>query len=124
MIDSIRFVTLYVADQRASAEFYVDKLGFEIRTDAEMAPGKRWLELALPGRTTRLVISKAEDFGAVVDTKLGMMFALGCDDVTETHAELTRRGANPSDPVVEPWGSYIQVTDPDGYSVFISQSED
>ena len=123
MIDSIRFVTLYVADQRRSAEFYVDKLGFEIRTDAEMGPGKRWLELALPGRTTRLVISKAEDFGAVVDTKLGMMFALGCDDVTGTHAELTRRGANPSDPVVEPWGSYIQVTDPDGYSVFISQSD-
>ena len=28
-----------------------------------------------------------------------------------------------ADPAVEPWGSYIQVTDPDGYSVFISQSD-
>jgi len=123
MITDIRFATLYVADQQASCDFYRDKLGFEVRTDAQMAPGKRWLELGLPGRTTRLVVSKASDFGAPIDTKVGPPFTLGCDDVVRTHAELVERGAEPSDPITEPWGAYVTVTDPDGYTILISQSD-
>ena len=45
MIAKLNTVPLYVRDQERSREFYVDKLGFEVRVDAEMGPGRRWLEV-------------------------------------------------------------------------------
>jgi lactoylglutathione lyase len=124
MITHIAFATLYVADQQRSLDFYVDKLGFTVHTDAEMGPGKRWLELALPGSDTKLVVSKAADFETEVDTERGVDFALACDDVKATYDELVAKGVAVSPPVIEPWGAFVQVTDPDGYEIFVSQTED
>jgi lactoylglutathione lyase len=38
MIGKINTVSLYVADQERSLRFYVDVLGFEVRTDAQLGP--------------------------------------------------------------------------------------
>jgi lactoylglutathione lyase len=124
MITHIGFATIYVADQQRSLDFYVTKMGFTVDTDAEMGPGKRWLELSLPGSATKLVVSKAEDFETVVDTERGVDFALACDDVKSTYDDLVAKGVVVSPPVIEPWGSFVQVTDPDGYEIFVSQTED
>ena len=43
MIQKLSYMQLYVVDQDASRDFYVDKLGFEVRTDARMENGFRWL---------------------------------------------------------------------------------
>lgn len=43
MINKLSHVTIYVLDQDRAREFYVDKLGFEIRSDATMEGGFRWL---------------------------------------------------------------------------------
>jgi catechol 2,3-dioxygenase-like lactoylglutathione lyase family enzyme len=43
MIQRLSHVTIYVLDQDAAKDFYVDKLGFEVRTDATMDNGFRWL---------------------------------------------------------------------------------
>jgi hypothetical protein len=39
---------MYVADQDASLEFYVDQLGFTKQIDEEMWPGARWVEVLPP----------------------------------------------------------------------------
>ncbi|MGH3984787.1 MAG: VOC family protein, partial [Pseudonocardiaceae bacterium] len=46
MITRIHWAMLAVTDQDTMVEFFVDKLGFEKRTDAEMWPGARWIEVA------------------------------------------------------------------------------
>ncbi|HKF55351.1 MAG TPA: VOC family protein, partial [Blastocatellia bacterium] len=36
-------VTIYVLNQQEALEFYRDKLGFEVRTDAPMGDDCRWI---------------------------------------------------------------------------------
>ena len=43
MIQKLSYTQIYVLDQDAARDFYVDKLGFEVRTDARMDNGFRWL---------------------------------------------------------------------------------
>lgn len=43
MITRLSHATIYVLDQDKALEFYRDKLGFEVRTDATMDNGFRWL---------------------------------------------------------------------------------
>src|SRR5947209_20283777 len=43
MIRSLSHTTVYVLDQEEALKFYRDKLGFEVRTDATMDNGFRWL---------------------------------------------------------------------------------
>ena len=41
MITKLSHATFYVLDQDKAYDFYVNKLGFEVRTDAPMGPGAR-----------------------------------------------------------------------------------
>jgi catechol 2,3-dioxygenase-like lactoylglutathione lyase family enzyme len=43
MIQRLSHTTIYVFDQDVAHDFYVNKLGFEVRTDATMDNGFRWL---------------------------------------------------------------------------------
>ncbi len=43
MIHKLSHVTIYVTNQDAAKAFYVDTLGFDIRMDASMPNGFRWL---------------------------------------------------------------------------------
>jgi catechol 2,3-dioxygenase-like lactoylglutathione lyase family enzyme len=50
MITKLSHVTLFVNNQDEAKEFYVNKLGFEVRTDQTMDGGFRWLTV---GPTTQ-----------------------------------------------------------------------
>ena len=43
MITKMNHVSVFVLDQDSAYEFYVNKLGFNVHTDAPMGPGMRWL---------------------------------------------------------------------------------
>jgi catechol 2,3-dioxygenase-like lactoylglutathione lyase family enzyme len=49
MIQRLSHVTVYVLDQDAAYDFYVNKLGFEVRTDNNME-GFRWLTVGPKGQ--------------------------------------------------------------------------
>lgn len=44
----ISFAQLFVTDQDRALEFYTDKLGFQVKTDAAYGPGARWLTVVSP----------------------------------------------------------------------------
>jgi catechol 2,3-dioxygenase-like lactoylglutathione lyase family enzyme len=46
MIERLNHTVVYVLDQNESLAFYRDKLGFEVRTDATMDNGFRWLTVS------------------------------------------------------------------------------
>ena len=46
MITRLSHATIYVLDQDEALKFYRDKLGFEVRTDATMDSGFRWLTVS------------------------------------------------------------------------------
>jgi catechol 2,3-dioxygenase-like lactoylglutathione lyase family enzyme len=43
MITKLSHVSLFVLDQDKAYDFYVNKLGFKVHTDAKMENGYRWL---------------------------------------------------------------------------------
>ena len=48
MITKLSHVSIYVLDQESARDFYVNKLGFKVHTDAPMGPDARWLTLTAP----------------------------------------------------------------------------
>jgi catechol 2,3-dioxygenase-like lactoylglutathione lyase family enzyme len=56
MIQRLSFTQIYVVDQDAAKDFYVDKLGFEVRTDASMENGFRWLTVGPKGQPELQII--------------------------------------------------------------------
>lgn len=48
MISKFSHTTLFVTDQEKAYDFYVNKLGFQVKTDAKMANGYRWLTVTPP----------------------------------------------------------------------------
>src|SRR5258707_1165277 len=48
MITRLNHVSIFVLDQSKAFDFYVNKLGFSVHTDAEMGPGMRWLTVCPP----------------------------------------------------------------------------
>jgi catechol 2,3-dioxygenase-like lactoylglutathione lyase family enzyme len=50
MIQRLSHVSIYVLDQDAAYDFYVNRLGFEVRTDQKMDNGFRWLTVGPQGQ--------------------------------------------------------------------------
>lgn len=120
MIARIHWAMLAVADQDAMIEFCVRGLGFEKRTDGEMWPGARWVEVVPPGERTGLVLSPAAAFDREPMAEYPMGFS--CADLRETVRELRERGIEVTDPVDEPWGRYVAVTDPEGRELLVNEN--
>ena len=50
MIQRMSHTPIFVLDQDSAKDFYVNKLGFEVKTDAPMGEGFRWLTVSPPGQ--------------------------------------------------------------------------
>jgi catechol 2,3-dioxygenase-like lactoylglutathione lyase family enzyme len=125
MITNVSLTTVYCLDQEAARDFYVDKLGFEPRTDAEMAPGARWVtvghpnqpELELTLMTPGPPLSdEAADF---VRDQLGKgaMGGLGLrvDDCRQTYQDLSAKGVEfLQEPADRPYGVEAIIRDNSG----------
>lgn len=81
MITRLSHVCIYVLDQVSARDFYVNKLGFEVKTDAPMGNGFTWLTVAAKGQPDmELTILQVMD---------GMMFD---KEAAEKMRDLIKRG--------------------------------
>jgi catechol 2,3-dioxygenase-like lactoylglutathione lyase family enzyme len=117
MIKRLSHTTIYVEDQQRALEFYTGKLGLEVRTDATMDNGFRWVTVGPKGQPELEI--------ALMQPKPGMMFdeetvammhelrkrgAFGggvfqTDDCKKTYEELKARGVEfRSEPEEKPYG--------------------
>lgn len=115
MITHIASAILYVTDQDESLAFYEDVLGFEVVTDAAMGGGARWLEVRPVGAQTAIALLPAETFGRLPGEGANLTFA--SSNVAATIEALRSRGAEVSEPVEEPWGTYATIVGPDDHKV-------
>lgn len=104
MIQRLSHACIYVLDQEEAKDFYVNKLGFEVKTDATMDGGFRWLTVSPPGQPDLEIILMGTQPGGVWDEetsstmrkmieqgKLGAG-AFSTSDCRQTHAELAAKG--------------------------------
>jgi len=123
MISHVNCVVLYVRHQQRSLEFYVDTLGWELRTDAWMSDGTRWVDVAPPRARTRIALIAPSD-GYVFPPTAAAPCTLTTEDAQATFHDLKGRGVEVTEPVVESWATYLTVTDPDGYIFVVGENHD
>jgi catechol 2,3-dioxygenase-like lactoylglutathione lyase family enzyme len=111
MIQRLSHVTIYVLDQDTARDFYVNKLGFEVRTDATM-DGFRWLTVGPKGQPDLEIVLMATT-GPNMDQETSEMLrtlirkgALGAGvmeaaDCRQTYEELKARGVEFTSPPTE-----------------------
>ncbi len=61
MIQRLSHTTVYVLDQDAAKDFYVNKLGFEVVMDESMGNGFRWLTVKPKGQSeVQIILMKVD----------------------------------------------------------------
>ena len=137
MITKMSHVLIWVKNQQEALEFYRDKLGFEVDTDAEMGPGFRWLTMRIksqPGFEIILVEPKAgmmldeesaAQLRALIDKGVLGGGVFDTDDIYQTYEELKMRGVEfKGPPSVQPWGTATVMKDNSGNWFSIGQEKE
>ncbi len=57
MINSVRLTQIFVNDQDEALDFYVGKLGLELKVDADLG-FMRWLTVGVPGEDREIFLEK------------------------------------------------------------------
>ena len=117
MIKKLSHTTIYVNNQEAALRFYTEKLGFEVRTDATLDGGFRWLTLGLesqpdlefvlmePGPGMMMDEQTASQLRALVGKGVLGAGVFDTDDVRAAYEELKSRGVEfMSPPAERPYG--------------------
>lgn len=133
MYNAITQSQLFVLNQDEALEFYVDKLGFEVHTDADLG-FMRWLTVNLPGDPSRQILlerpgppamdpATAEQVGDLVTKGAGGgWLAISTDDARATYETLVSRGVEVTDePTEKPYGIDFGIRDPFGNRIRIGQ---
>jgi catechol 2,3-dioxygenase-like lactoylglutathione lyase family enzyme len=116
----VETVAVPVRDQDAALAFYTSALGLEVRFDAELQPGFRWIDVAAPGAPTSLALVRAgEQLPAGVDTGIRLV----TPDAPAAHAALTDAGTDVGELLL--WDStppMFSFQDPDGNTLYVTES--
>jgi len=90
-INEVNLVMIPAPDADRSIEFYVERLGFEKRTDVSFGGGYRWVEVYPPSGTAGIALAPPREGGPVgVETGI----SLTTSDIEATHAELLAAGVD------------------------------
>lgn len=120
MITELHTVALYVADQDRAKEFYVETLGFHLNADQPGLGGiGRWIEVAPNDAQTAFMLADAAGWNKQERIGKSADVTLRCDDARALHAELTAKGVTVTEPQTQCFGTFIDVTDPDGHQLRI-----
>jgi catechol 2,3-dioxygenase-like lactoylglutathione lyase family enzyme len=91
-ISEIGAVFVPVADQDRSLEFFVDKLGFEQRSDFAYGGRHRWIEVAPPGAANTIALVPPSEGASTGGDVTRCAFATA--DIEVAHAALRARGVD------------------------------
>jgi catechol 2,3-dioxygenase-like lactoylglutathione lyase family enzyme len=121
MIKGIKFVNIPVTNQDKALAFYTEKLGFKIVTDQPFDDTQRWIELMIPGGSTRVVLFTPETQKSWIGSFFNCTFFT--DDLKKTYELYRQRGVEfVAPPKKEEWGSFALFKDLDGNQFCLSQS--
>lgn len=122
MIKSVKFVSVPVSDQQRALEFYTQKLGMRVITDAPFDDKQRWIELGIPRAETRVVLFTAPGQERLIGGFMNLSFAT--DDVEATAREFKQRGVEfVQEPEKADWGTAAIFKDSEGNQFVLSTSK-
>ncbi len=134
MFNSVSHSSVWVINQDEALDFYVGKLGFEVRADIQLE-NMRWLTVGMPDQPEFQILLESIDNPFIDDESREAMRSLlskgmaglGCilntSDCRKTYAELMAKGVEgiqePTDmfygtdaAIRDPFGNHIRITQP------------
>jgi catechol 2,3-dioxygenase-like lactoylglutathione lyase family enzyme len=133
MLKAINISHVWVLDQEEALDFYVGKLGLEVKNDIPMG-FMRWLTVGVPGDSTREILLELPAPPSMDEVSAGQVreliskgatgFTVGftTDDCQKTYETLLARGVEfTQEPVERFYGIDCGLRDPFGNAIRISQ---
>jgi predicted enzyme related to lactoylglutathione lyase len=114
----IELVAIPVTDVDRAKAFYVDQVGFNADHDYQVHEGLRFVQLTPPGSACSIVLGTGVTEMPPGSQK-GVQVVVA--DVQATRQQLISRGVDASDVDVQPWGSFVTFSDPDGNTWALQQ---
>jgi len=104
MITKVTHMCIYVLNQDSAYDFYVNKLGFKVHTDAPMGKDGRWLTVCPPEQSeleiTLFLVAEGGMFSTETVKSMTQLIKNGtfgaavftCNDLLATYEELKSKG--------------------------------
>jgi catechol 2,3-dioxygenase-like lactoylglutathione lyase family enzyme len=114
----IELVAIPVTDVDRAKAFYVDQVGFHADHDHQVSPELRFVQLTPPGSACSIVLGTG-----VTEMPPGSQRGVQVvvEDVAAARRQLLDRGVAASEIDVQPWGSFVTFSDPDGNTWALQQ---
>jgi catechol 2,3-dioxygenase-like lactoylglutathione lyase family enzyme len=123
-LEHVRLSSIYVLDQDAAIDFYVNVLGLEVAADVDFG-FMRWLTVRVPGDTRQIMLelpgppahdpATADAVRQLVAKGGGGWLAFQVTDVDAAHDELVAKGVEITDPPTDrDYGRDFGARDPFG----------
>lgn len=117
----VKIAVISVENYDRAIEFYTNKLGFAVVTDAKFGEDARWVELEIPNGETRITLFTPP--GQTFSPSPCSNIIFGCDDVDAKYQVLCERGVEfTQPPKKESWGTSSLFKDSEG-NIFCLSSE-
>lgn len=116
-------VSIVVTNKERSIAFYIEKAGFEKKTDLVGPGGYRWVTVGFPGQDLELSLWDVGGGADPSQSEAAKRWApattppivLRVTDCRKAHAELSAKGVEfVQGPMDHPWGTSATFKDPDG----------
>jgi catechol 2,3-dioxygenase-like lactoylglutathione lyase family enzyme len=132
MLTHVRLSSIYVLDQNEALDFYVGKLGLEVKVDQDLG-FMRWLTVGLPGSDREILLEKPgppsmDDATAEVVREVvtkgsgGGWIGFDTDDCKATYEKLSAKGVEfTQEPIERDYGTDCGLRDPFGNAIRIVQ---
>lgn len=117
----LELVGVPVSDVDRAKTFYVDQVGFNLDHDHAISEDVRFVQLTPPGSACSIAIGKGLT-QLMPGTLDNLQVVVG--DVHQARSELASRGVDVSEVDVQPWGSFVFFSDPDGNKWAVQQLPD
>lgn len=136
MITKLNHVSFFVLNQNSAFEFYVNKLGFKVHTDAPMGPNMRWLTVCPPEQPdleiSLMLIEEGMMFTKESAEQMRNLVSKGtfgfgvfeCEDLLATYEESKAKGVEfKKSPTKEFYGFEAILKDDSGNWFSLSQKQ-
>ena len=114
----IELVAIPVTDVDRAKAFYVDQVGFHPDHDYQVNEQLRFVQLTPPGSACSIVLGTGVTEMPPGSQK-GVQMVVA--DAEAARRQLIEHGVDASDVDVQPWGSFVRFSDPDGNTWALQQ---
>ena len=114
----LELVAIPVTDVDRAKSFYVDQVGFNADHDYQVSETLRFVQLTPPGSACSIVLGTG-----ITTMAPGSQKGVQCvvADAEAARQQLLANGVQASEVDVQPWGSFVTFSDPDGNTWALQQ---